>query len=687
MVRRKRKAISVLEAVDNLSKLAELDKEKKEINPWLDPNQVVDNQEKIKETFHTLNIYLEHLYHRDRVQLTDPHTQRGILAMMELADEAINKVKKYTEIFKESIAKGEEIPEFQQLQRFYLSKIVTKMKKEKEWEKEGAGDEEKESLKAERQALKDLEAVRKDLEYELFYINKEDGMSFFNPHLLKHIHLVGNFDESLASEESENPLKRMEVVLDRDLHISAKEILDQAMPQLEEFYKEALKYKEREGVASLNKAVMALMLAANPYNLKQNHEGKHCSGYFADFQKYLRGVLKTEEYRHFLTTPIEKLDSFFRLFLKITHLLCALLFSRVGAHSDILSFIHHLYEKKSKQTPSFWEDLNNIDQTIRSELKKFPNGPLLKIVEAFREEKEKEGFDPLLQQNPPSQLFAISSEKMHTTFLHLPCPTTQEFIDKAEVVGEFKGFLRYLGGKKHLLINLQDRTSWKEHNRSIEIEKLSKESEFESNLMVATFAKSTDFYHQLQEYSSLDEAEQFCLQVKDQVMSGDQCGFHLPSHLQNDKVVESIITFVHACFFEGKTTLNRKERLDFIEIFYFFFLLCILDQEQPDSVSFTCKDGVDIGAAQTAAFYGFARMLSRHIPWSEEDKNFFLFSLYAPALLVRHRPIDSQRFLRMVSALSHFEAALKANRDKVLKGCADLFPDFPMQKLKVLDAA
>lgn len=686
-VKRKRPKISVLEAVDNLSNLAELDIEKKGETSWLDPNQVDANQEKVKETFKVLNDYLQHLYQKERAQLHDPNTQRGIRAMMELAREAVEKVEKYTKIFAGIVSREESISEFKQLQNFYLSKIVTKMKKEKT--ETGLGkekEEEKAASDSERQTLKDLESVRSDYEYDLFYINKEDGMPFFNPNILRHIRLVGNFDESLTSEEVENPLKRMDVILDRDFHTSAKEMINDAGPQIEEFYKNARKHKEITGVAALNKAIMALMLAANPRNLMHNSRGKHCTNYFTDFQRYLREALKSEDYRRFLKTPMEELDPLSRTFVKVVHLICGSLFLRVGAHADILTFLHNVIENE-KEMPSFWETLVKIDHAIRAEMKRFPGGPLLKILEAFREEKEKEGFDPILQQNLPSQLFAISSESMHMTFLHLPCPIHQEFIDKAEVVDEFKGFLRYLGGKKHLLINLQDRTSWKEHSRSTRIEELPKDLEFEANLMVMTFAKNTDFYYQSHEYGASDDAKLFCDQLKDQITSGGQCGFHLPSNFQNDAVIDPIIALVLQQFFEGKSVLTRKERLDFIEIFYFFLLLRIFDKEQPDSASFTCKDAIDTGAAQSVAFYGFARMLSKDAPWSQEDKNFFLFNLYAPALLVRHRPIDSQRFLRTLSALNHFESALKLRRDKILKASATLFPDFPVQKLKVSEAA
>ena len=100
MAKKKRGRITVLEAVDNLSHLADLDIEKKEGTEWTDPAKVQENQDAIRETFNTLTAYLQHLYQKERTELGNPQTQRGIQAMMQLAGEAVDKVGKYTKLFK-----------------------------------------------------------------------------------------------------------------------------------------------------------------------------------------------------------------------------------------------------------------------------------------------------------------------------------------------------------------------------------------------------------------------------------------------------------------------------------------------------------------------------------------------------------------------------------------------------------
>ncbi len=663
----KRRKLSVLEAVDNLSNLAGLDVESKEETSWLDPAQIQNNEEKIKETFTAINEYLRHLYQKERSELKNPQTLRGLQAMMQLAGEAMDKVGKYTNVFKETLNQEKPIAEYQQLQQFYLSKIVTKKEAqpEEKWELEGT-----EELDVERQALKDLEAVRRDHDYELFYIRKEDGMPFFHHNLLRHIRLVGNFDETLMPKEGDDPYVKIKATLDRDFHNTAKEILHEGRVLIEKFYQEGMKFKEMTFVSNLNKSLMALMLAANPRNLFHHSAGKHCVDYFVDFQTYLRDALSSEDYARILASSEGAAQPLLQLVIKILHEFCLLLFTRSGSFSEAWALIEKISEEKELQ--SFWASIIAQDEAIRTALRKYPSGPLMQILEMFRDEEEKIGFDPLLQHNLPGHLFSISSDDLDVTFLHLPCPVHQEFINKPTIVHEFKGFLRELGSKKYLLFNLQDRTSWQEHSRSARLEEMQKDAEYSHRLEVVTFAKNTEFYHQIQSYADLSNAKEFQAQVKEQVLSGEQCGFHFPFRLKIDKDLDSLIAFVHTAFFEKKETLSRKERLDFIEIFYYALTLKILEQEKPDLSSFTCKDGIDTGAAAAAAFYGFTRLLSNDAPWTEEEKKFFLCTLEGPALLLRHRPIDSQRLHRALSALDHVQAVLATDRDKIVKAFSQL---------------
>ncbi|MFS8562999.1 MAG: hypothetical protein LVR00_01145 [Rhabdochlamydiaceae bacterium] len=307
---KKRHPFTILEAVDHLSNLAELDAASQEGKACLHPL----NQKKIQEAFTTLNTYLHHLYQKERPQLRDLHVQIGLQAMMQLANEAATQIEKFTEVFKDSTHLGKEIPEYQQLQQFYQSKIVTKLK----ISEEGSSSANNEVLAhaheiaIEKQAIKDLESVRQDRDYELFYIHQGDGMPFFNESLERHIRLVGRFDKSLASSEQEDLITRMQVALDRDYHISAREILKNIDAQLGDFYKEALKYKHNDLIAALNKALMSLMLAANPKNLIHNATSqKNCLHYFIDFQRYLREALSSDEYFQLLYVELRKDPPFF----------------------------------------------------------------------------------------------------------------------------------------------------------------------------------------------------------------------------------------------------------------------------------------------------------------------------------------------------------------------------------------
>jgi hypothetical protein len=685
MAKKKRGRITVLEAVDNLSHLADLDTEKKEVTEWTDPAKVEENQDAIRETFRTLTAYLQHLYQKERDELGNPQTQKGLQAMMQLAGEAVEKVDKYTKLFKGARVQEEAIPEFKQLQQFYLSRVFSRVKKKKpqeHWETEGGEKE----MEEERKALKDLESVQQDHEYELFYISQEDGTPFFTPTLLRHIRMVGNFDESLISKDHEDILRRMEVILDRDLHVSAQEILQEASDLIERFFKEAFQHKDQEGPASLIKAAMSLMLAANPKNLMHNTHGKSSIDYFVDFEVYLRQALDSEDYDKWRVHS-EELTPFRTICLKLAHYLCNALFLRSGARHEIMTFVKDIVENKAAELPTIWGTLSSIENALRNELRKYPSGPLMKILKVFRSDDEKKGFDPLQQSNPPGQIFNISSETTHTSIVHLPCPVHQDFIDKVFIAPEFKGYLRSLAGRKHLYINLQDRTSWKEHARSTAMEELSKKGEFTDVFKVITLPKNTDFYHQINDYAEPNDAKEFCAQCATQVLSGIDCGFYFPEGMISQKEVEALVGFVHQQFFNSPKSYSRKERLDFIEIFYFFLVLKLLDAEKPDVVSFSCKDGVDTGAAMGALFYGCARMLSSSKPWTEEDKNFFLFALFGPALLVRHRSISPQSFQRTISALDHFETALKDHRDQVLKSCAQLFPELELTHIKVTEVA
>ena len=690
----RKETLTLMDAVENLSSMAELNSVSSEeareggIEPrrafkWLSPSSGAENQEEVKATFRVLHKYLEHVYEDEKSRLKNPETQKGIQAIMVLAGEAASKVDRFTDIFKgvkrkESVT---ELKEFKDLQKFYLTRIIKRFQEtleaEEEWQEEWGKDED--ILNIERRGLKDLETVRRDHEYELFYLRKEDGRLFFNRNLLRHIRLVGDFDEAVSVVEEGDPLLKIKILHDREIIHTSREIIDAIAPFVDVFYKEALRHKNKPFINLLNQAIMALMLAANPRNSIESTTTKSCLLYFCDFHTFLRQSLLTQEYQRYIMTPHDELDPFYYSLVNLSHTLCMHFFLRAVNPAECIDFMYKMIgENKRKEgqldSSAFFNHLLNDDERVRNVIKKYPNGPILKTLDVLKLKEEERAFDPLAQENFPHQLFNFKFDEHLITCTHLPCPVHQEVINKVQIVEEFKGFLRALsreiGGKKLLMVNLQDRTSWQEHARCNAIENLQKEAEFARSFFAVSLPKNTDFYLQGSSYVKLEDASDFKKQLLLQVKSGPECGFFFPQSLDPSSIIrfsEEVVEAIHSSFFENKATLTRTNRLDFIEIFYLLLIYKIIEWVEPDVLSFSCKDGIDVGAAAGAGFFLFLRLFSDESKWKmlEAEKTFWL--LHSQAFLVRERCIDVQHFHRMISALSFIDAKIQKQRKLLLK--------------------
>lgn len=502
--------LSVMEAVDNLSHMAEIDvavpEEEKPLElteeqlsermhtlSWNNPEYNAYNRDRIRETFLAIHKYIKELYEKGKSQLNDEETQRGIQAMMLLATEAAHKIDNFTGIFKNDpeVKSAVELKEYRDLQNFYLNHIVKSFHKlvevAEKWQEEWGAGLDEDRIGVHKGGLKDLESVRRDKEYELFSIRKEDGHPFFNRSLLHHMQLIGQFDFMLPEVTFENPFLRVPAIQDREAHLAAKEIMQLASAYMVEFYKEALKFKKMEYASSINKGLMALMLAANPRNLMHTAAGKSCLDYFTDFHTYLRAALRSKEYQRLIAHPPDLSEHFIHALINLTHVLSASFFLRTIDRKDMIAYIHLLIEKGARgsvmqsQTASplsLWNNLLDQDDNLRFLLKQNPNGPIKTTLRLLSQDKQLTGFDPLAQDNFPGILYMITGGDMHISCLRLPGPTFQVSIDKAKIADEFYGFLRSIGSQKrnqkHLLINLQDRTSWFERARCSAIEGIQK---------------------------------------------------------------------------------------------------------------------------------------------------------------------------------------------------------------------
>ena len=213
---------TILEAVDNLSSMAELDidsvkggkgEDKAPVDTmrWLD---VVDEKRTINSVKATLKVvlnYLKSLYKQPK-QLKDKSVQKGIISIMNLAEEAADKVEDYGKQCKKKISVRSS-KEYVSLLEFYNHKIKPRfdheLQKEKESPQEEEEEEEEDLEDIKRRGLKDLAEVTRDHDYELFYLQKENGGKFFDKSLARHIRLVADFDTIINEFSAYDPLTKV----------------------------------------------------------------------------------------------------------------------------------------------------------------------------------------------------------------------------------------------------------------------------------------------------------------------------------------------------------------------------------------------------------------------------------------------------------------------------------------------
>jgi hypothetical protein len=460
-------------------------------------------------------------------------------------------------------------------------------------------------------------------------IYQEDGTPFYTPEFLHLLRLAGEAEDGL-DRNGHIFFREVNLLLDRDARLSAKEVLEQCRTPIVEF----LGSKTKKSSA-LQKAIIALLLAANPRNLLDTSVGKHCSDYFADAIRFLREA--TEEGGSEWKELRQKLAS---------HMLL-----RTGGKGEIARTLGSFPGSEGEH---LWEAIRHWDEALRTRFQKHPSGPLLKAFERFQGNRAGEGFDSSLQENPPRELFTVTGPGFYTTFMHLPAPVQQRIISKAAVVSEFEAYLSSLGDGHHLLVALEGKDSWKSEARLDALKELEKRRSHHLTLLLID--QEGEFYRQEGAFAEMNEAKKFLAAIP------------------VSEEMRPAVKFLYQHLFGGRPELTRRERLDFLALLSGLSVWTLLERRPATTVSFTCKDGIDTGAAMQGLFFGMTRLLTSAEPWSHEEREFFLFTLYAPALLARHRPIDSEALSRTLSALETLDRALRDDRDGVLSAVQGLFP-------------
>ncbi len=698
--------IHIKEAMDNLAAIASINLESPPPIGILKETRIVTNPEEMEAkevrwlseegadvilnvldlTYRTVHHHLQSLYDNPGMDWESKKSLDGIAAMMSLVGESSQKMNAYlTFRFDQPLSlKVEQREAYRSLQRFYRERFAKKfvggVEGKEAWER--AWHEKHSLLDATGSELKDFEALLRDKEYELFYIASEDGVPYLSEKLLRNVKLTVDFDVEVGSFE-EDPFLKVKAMLDRDLQASSRQILHSCHEEIETFYKNGKEIFHYALAGILSKAIMALFLSSNTRHLLQRTVVKSCTQYFVDFQRFLRLAMKSPEYQKWVAYPPSKKEILENQLLFLVSKLCDCLIRRkCGIKQEAIGLIHRTMrrgaELNGKEELHFedmsWSKLLYEDEKFRTLLHKFPSGPLLKTLDTVREAQE-DGvlipFDPWIQGNFPVSLFSLKMKKREVEVLGFAAPIRQPMINRVEIVDEFRGFLRHLSHsrKKHLLINLQDRLSWRETARSTAIEDLQKNQLFKDSLIVMTLPKDTDFYHQRNAFNNMHQADAFLSAFEDQLINGEQNGFYFPTVWEKGdllKLASKTFGLIHRYVFDEKNTLTRQMREDFIEIFYQVLVSEAIDRFEADSLSFTCKDGVDTGAYATGLFYGFLKSLEGGLQ-TKENIDFLRYLFYWRALSVRERAADPEQFVRALSALEAWSRAMEDKSGKLVK--------------------
>lgn len=687
--------IGILEAVQVLSDIADLDAELEidhsHINDillyyntkpgrsieWLKEYNSVETVKWIKQVFRVVFDYIRHFYVKEYGSNGQPAALEEIKSMMILVGEAAKKLDRYRGILEEvHLDTITELKEYRQLQEFYRSRLAHKVDENflGKWiyRFDNAVSKmpaisvlhQKMPVSTNRTYI-DLDAAKKDSEYELFFIRKENGQRFFNPRLIRNIKLVSDFDKYIIGNKEKNAWVHLPSWFDQLCYREASQLYRRVEEEINAFFKFGVFYKNQELVEQIERMVTALLMSANRLNQRLYSPVKTCSEYFQDFRNFLREATGNREYVRWQAYPPKNSSKGAFCLYSLIQNLCFELFVNPETLkllsrevNDLIACSHEMKNHQGDPVAPLSKQLAKDYASMKHLISKYPKGPLSKVLE-YIEKEEFISYDPILQGNIPIRLYTVFINGKGADLIRYPSPTSQEFIHKCSVVEEYKSFLRrYAESEKaaHVLFNFQDKTTWKEHSRSQALENLAHSQEFENSLFVITLPKNTDFYHQEGSYGIDNQTDVFIEQCLAQ-MSDQSAGFSFPPQLEKLYLSGFVKDMMHAIvhvFFEGKNVLSQQQRKNFIEIFYLFLQLKSLEVISPKSFCYCCKDGIDTSLSAGALLFAFLQLLGKE-EVSLADKEELNAMLYAIPLIYRERLLLPERFDRMNSVIRQVE--------------------------------
>lgn len=699
-----KKLISLDEAIDVLNALSAIDpavdpflsKEVREAAYSLENFDLESGKSPVTELaqdcFRSVLTYLQEMTKGESSYTMGDEAREEIKSIMLLAGDAAKKMDAYVTAAEGKTGKILQLPEFRELQELYQSKIdkpVVTQEKMGRWVlaigKLPFPDftpriyrpTTPTSINPQRVYI-DLDEVRSDSDYELFFIRKESGDRFFNPRLIRNMHLITEFGiQEPQIEPQFLPLEEWNATIAHDVALN---LVRKGGSTFDLFTSERGKFKEKDLQNDLSKALMALLLASQGRFLHHQKPTKTCFDFFQDFMDFFRDSVRSYDYQKLISYPPRESNRLGHLLLSLVHMVARIIFFETQGVMACKPIVNQLLAQGYKREPGLREEDLTLDlgatlesdaQAIGSALKLYGNSPLRKTLDEVENMNEM-GFDPYFQNNWPHRYMdlVVGNEEIH--FIRLPCPTIQKSIDHPYVIEEFKAALRGLKARdKHakvLVVNFQNRISWKENKRCLILEDLNDKEEWGDMVSVVTLESDTEFFNQEPPFNEESSFKVFKEQLREHLIENHDSVF-LPEPIFEqikEKEIDEMIKEVHQVFFGGANQLTKEQRVAFIDLTYQFFILKMIDLMHPRVVAFTCKDGIDLSNLFFAELYA-SLLLFNDRSIGETERDILNTILFAPAILFRERAPSEERLARVIETLKVIEEARKKKGGPVFR--------------------
>lgn len=644
---------------------------------WLHQKNAERMQSIIREKLHVLLNYFERSYASDKERFANKESLRSVRTIMLLADEAAENLDRYTQLFlgvQQPSVKSTK--EFRELCDFYSKKIARLSATETKTPKIGALPISEILAEAGVQTpgwarqmvltplTLELEDIQRDIDYELLFLRKEDGSRFFTPKLIRSIKLACDIERAVDWQGKAVASPEIELLRRTSVSDGVRTILSDGYPALDVFFHYAHRAMSHQPVMDFYPSSIALLEASiQAIHHSEAPRAKSVIEYFNDFRTLLSTAMRSTEFKRLLTYPPVNEHSWEYALTHMAEVLTSSWVLGASLSTDLIrSFIGFTNEGALKAVEEVGTQDGTLSQWLNIQYTALghlvgttTNITLARMLEEL-ETAQVYQFEPLIDGSLPHHLCEFSWADRVIPVVQLPSPTRQERIDSAVPSEAFQVALHHLVPETGsvLIINLQDRTGWRDGARCQAIEGLQASDEIGSKVFVLTIARDGEWYRQEGTFETLSSAKRFKEILVEQILGEtvrQPKGIDLPR-----ESLKNLIDVLHATIYGGRNTLTRTMRCELIDLVHIFLILRAVEETRPGCLLVCCKDGVDITGTAIGGLFSFLKFFNRRL-FSEEERDWLGTALFGLPLIERERLLFPDRYSRMINLIKVLEGA------------------------------